>query len=133
MSNFSQESSLFLPILFICCVLVFVFLGIFYIVAVQNGDFTKLSEKNVKILFLLSAVIFIVYVTNFVPIDTVQCFIENSNTEKISEISEPENTEKLEKAAVNKKTNVVPWTDVVLYYAVWVAALFYVWKHNSYK
>jgi hypothetical protein len=112
---------------------VFVFLGIFYIVAVQNGDFTKLSEKNVKILFLLSAVIFIVYVTNFVPIDTVQCFIENSNTEKISEISEPENTEKLEKAAVNKKTNVVPWTDVVLFYAVWVAAFFYVWKHNSYK
>lgn len=104
----------------------FVFLGIFYIVAVQNGDLTKLPEKNVKILFLLSAVIFVVYVTNFVSIDTVQCFIENSNTEKISEISEPENTEKLEKAAVNKKTNVVPWTDVVLFYAVWVAAFFYV-------
>ena len=90
MLNFSQDSSLFIYFL-IFCVLVFVFLGIFYIVAVQNGDLTKLSEKNVKILFLLSAVIFVVYVTNFVPIDTVQCFIENSNTEKISEISEPEN------------------------------------------
>ena len=131
MLNFSQESSLFIYLL-ICCVLVFVFLEIFYIVAVQNGDLTKLSEKNLKILFLLLALIFVVYFTNFVPIDTVQCFIENSNTEKISEISEPENTEKLEKAAVNKKTNVVPWADVVLFYVVWVAAFFYGWN-SSYK
>jgi len=114
----------------ICCVLAFVFFGISYIVAVQNGDTTKLSEKNVKILFLLSAAIFAVYVTNCVPIDIVECFIENSNTEQISEVLEPENTEKLEKAAVKKKTNVVPWIDVALYYAVWIVAFFYVYKHN---
>ena len=126
---FSQYAGLFIYFV-IFCVLAFVFFGISYIVAVQNGDTTKLSEKNVKILFLLSAVIFVVYVTNVVPIDIVECFFEKNNTEQISEILEPEDAEKLEKAAVDKKKEVVPWIDVALFYAVWIAALYHLVKRN---
>jgi hypothetical protein len=127
-----SECVTFFGYFFICCSLVFVFFVTFYTVAIHNADTKKLCEKNVKILFLLLLVIFVVYATNSFPIEFVDCFTENTNIEQASEISsqvsetsEPLNNDKGEKVAEKRKATGRDWINFVCYNTFVSVAFFY--------
>jgi hypothetical protein len=77
-------------------------------------------DKSIRILFLCLVIIFVAYATNSFPIEFVDCFTENTNIERASEISsqvsetpEPLNNDKGEKVDEKKKSTRRDWIELI--------------------
>ncbi len=89
-------------------------------------------DKSIRILFLCLVIIFVAYATNSFPIKFVDCFTENTNIERASEISsqvsetpEPLNNDKGEKVAEKRKATGRDWINFVCYNTFVSVAFFY--------